>query len=320
MKKVLYIGESYLEYEKEVKKLIEEKLGYNVIYLDLTKYEYSYKNIFERMYSKIYFLLTKKNYKKEKMIDNLIKTTKKFENEIDIIFFIRATDKLERFIKYLYSLNKYMIYHQWDSLKKLRDTGNCIKYFNKASTFDKQDAKINNIEYIPNFYLEKNRLNEDKIEYDLFTIISHGKNGNRLNILEKIAQKLENKKIKYKFLVYTKEKDIISKNLTIINEPISLEKNYEFMKKSKIILEIGDNINQGGLTFRAIDSIGLNKKLITNYKFIEECDFYDLNNIYILKEDLEIPMNFFETKYKKLNKEIYKEYSGETWIKKIFNY
>lgn len=319
MKTVLYIGESYLGYEIKVKKLIEEKLGYNVIYVDLTQFEYNYKNIFEKIYAKIYFLFTKKKYRKEKMIDSLLKEVKKVEHKIDIIFFIRATDRLERFVKYLYSLNKYMIYHQWDSLKKLKDTGKCIKYFNKASTFDRQDAIDNNIKFLPNFYINDKKLDENKLEYDLFTIISHGKNGKRIDILEKIALKLKNKGIKYKFLVYTNENNVESKNLTIIKKPISLEENYHFMKKSKIILEIGDNFKQGGLSFRAIDSIGLKKKLVTNYDFIKDYDFYDENNIFVLNSDLEIPDEFFKSEYRILDDSIYIKYSGETWIKEVFS-
>lgn len=319
MKKVLYIGESYLGYEKEVKKLIESNLNYEVIYIDLTKYEYNYKNFFERLYAKIFFIITNKNYKKEKAIDNLIKDVKIIEDKIDIIFFIRVTDKLERFIKYLYSLNKYMIYHQWDSLKKLKDTGKCIKYFNKASTFDEEDAKNYNMEFIPNFYLKKHILNKNELEYDLFTIISHAKNGNRIKILEKIALKLKEKNIKYKFLVYTKEKNIKSENLIIINKPISIEENYNLMRKSKVILEIGDDINQGGLTFRAIDSLGLNKKLITNYKFIENYDFYNPNNILIWNDNIEINIDFFKKEYQKLDEDIYFKYSDEEWIKRIFD-
>lgn len=319
MKTVLYIGESYLGYEQEVKKLIEEVLNYRVIYLDLTKYEYSYRNSFERIYTKLFFKLIKKqDFKKEKMIKSLIEDVKKIEKEIDIIFYIRATDRMEKFIKYLHGLNKEMIYHQWDSLKKIKDSGKCVKYFHKASSFDKENAQKLGIKFIPNFYLNKDLKEKEEIKYEVFTIISHGKNGKRIDILEKLAEKLKKGNISYKFLVFTKEK-IKSKNLTIIDKPISIDENYKLMKQSKIILEIGDKINQGGLTFRAIDSLGLRKKLITNYDFIKNYEFYNSNNIYILKENIdEDILEFFKKEYKPLPEKIYEKYSGEFWIKNIF--
>lgn len=319
MKTVLYIGESYMGYEKEVIELIEKELNYKCIYLDLNKYRYKYKNIIERFYGNIiYQLFFKESYKKRKIIEKIIADIEKIHKNVDIIFYIKPTIKMERLLKYLKEKKIKMISHQWDSLKKVGDSGSYKKYFDKNIFFDKKDAIKCSGQFLPNFYIEK-RIDFIKEEYDVYTIISHGKHGNRINQIEEIAKKLKENKIKYLFLVYTKEKDIKSNYLTIIDKPISLEENYNNMLKSKVILEIGDKENQGGLTFRAIDSLGLRKKLITNYEFIKEYDFYNPRNIYILKDkETDIPLEFFEKKYQELDKEIYEKYSGKSWIKNIF--
>lgn len=319
MKTVLYIGESYLGYEKKVIKLIETVLGYNCIYIDLNKYQYKYKNIFERIYANSFYrFFYKRIYKKEKITKQIIKDIDKIDNKIDIIFFIRPTSRILSLLEYLKSKNIKMISHQWDSLKKVKDNGEYTKFFDKNIFFDEKDALKFKGKFLPNFYSEINDKNE-LVEYEIYSIISHGKNGNRIIELEKIAKNLFENGLKYLFLVYTKEKNIKSKYLTIINTPISLEENYQNMKKSKIILEIGDLENQGGLTFRAIDSLGLKKKLITNYGFITNYDFYNENNIFVLKENCyNIPKEFLESEYKELDDKIYKKYSGETWIRNIF--
>lgn len=319
MKTILYICESYMEYEQQVINLIEKELNYNCIYIDLNKYEYNYKNLLERFYGKtIYPLFFKENYKKRKTVENIIKDIEKLEKKIDIIFYIRPTIRMKRLLKYLKEKNIKMISHQWDSLKKVGDDGSYIKYFDKNLFFDKQDAIKYNGYFLPNFYI-KERVEKLEEEYDIYTIISHGKHGNRIEQLEEIAKNLKEKNIKFLFLVYTKEKNIKSEYLTIIDKPISLKENYNNMLKSKVILEIGDKKNQGGLTFRAIDSLGLKKKLVTNYDFVKEYDFYNPKNIYILRdENIEIPVEFFEQEYEEVDKKIYEKYSGKSWIKNIF--
>lgn len=319
MKNILYIGESYMGYEKQVINLIEKELNYNCIYIDLNRYKFDYKNLLERFYGKIiYPIFFKENYKKRKTIDNIIKDIEELKEKIDIIFYIKPTIKMERLLKYLREKNIKMISHQWDSLKKVGDDGSYIKYFDKNLFFDKKDTIKYNGYFLPNFYIEE-KVEKLEEEYDIYTIISHGKHGNRIEQLEEIAKNLKEKNIKFLFLVYTKEKNIKSEYLTIIDKPISLKENYNNMLKSKVILEIGDKKNQGGLTFRAIDSLGLKKKLVTNYDFVKEYDFYNPKNIYILRdENIEIPVEFFEQEYEEVDKKIYEKYSGKNWIKNIF--
>lgn len=306
-------------YEKQVINLIEKELNYNCIYIDLNKYKFDYKNLLERFYGKIiYPIFFKENYKKRKTIDNIIKDIEELKEKIDIIFYIKPTIKMERLLKYLREKNIKMISHQWDSLKKVGDDGSYIKYFDKNVFFDKKDTINYNGYFLPNFYIEE-KVEKLEEEYDIYTIISHGKHGNRIKQLEEIAKNLKEKNIKFLFLVYTKEKNIKSEYLTIIDKPISLKENYNNMLKSKVILEIGDKKNQGGLTFRAIDSLGLKKKLVTNYDFVKEYDFYNPKNIYILRdENIEIPVEFFEQEYEEVDKKIYEKYSGKNWIKNIF--
>ena len=84
------------------------------------------------------------------------------------------------------------------------------------------------------------------------------------------------------------------------------------------MLEIG-HPQQKGLSFRAIDSLGMDKKLITNYEFIEDYDFYNRNNIYILKDNnIEIPVKFFKNDYQEIDNKIKNNYKDKEWIKKMF--
>ena len=76
----------------------------------------------------------------------------------------------------------------------------------------------------------------------------------------------------------------------------------------------------GGLSFRIADAIGNRKKIITNYSFIKEYDFYNEQNIFVIEnENYELDDKFLNLEYKDIDIKIYEEYSDEKWIKKIFN-
>lgn len=313
--KILYIGKSFFEYEKRIKRLIEEEIGYEVIYFDIGRYKYNYSNCFEKLWSNLYYKKFKKESLKNIKLSNLlIEEIKKIKEEYDIIFYVKPQPELKRFIKFLSTLNKKMICHQWDTMLSMRGIEEILYLFDKKSTFDPMDAKEYKMKFLPNFYIETNV--DKKIEYDIFTVQSYDY---RLPLLEKIAKKLKERNKKYLFLVYTKDKNLKSDYVTFINEPIKLNETYDYMKKSRVILEIGHLGKQRGLSFRAVESLGLKKKLITNYEFIKEYDFYDPKNIYILRdENIEIPLEFFEQEYEEVDKKIYEKYSGKSWIKNIF--
>lgn len=319
-KTVLFLGRDFFGYEKIIKELIKTRLNYNVIYLDKSNYEYSYKNIFEKIWSNLYLKnLYKKSLKDEKISEFIINDIKKIEKKIDIIFWLRPIGTDDKLIKYIKKLNKKIIIHEWDSLSTLHGIEKYFNYFDKISTFDPLDAKKYNIDFLPNFYIKsvenKDQENEEII-YDVFTLVSYDY---RFETLEKIAKYLKENNIIYKFIVYSNEKNLKSEYLEIINEPISLEENYRYIEKSKALLEIGHPM-QKGLSFRAIDSLGMNKKLITNYKFIKDYDFYNKENIFIMENgDTNIPINFIKSKYKEVDEKIKRRYSTSLWIEKIFS-
>ncbi len=76
---------------------------------------------------------------------------------------------------------------------------------------------------------------------------------------------------------------------------------------------------QNGLSFRPFEAMALEKKLITNNPIIKEYAFYNPNNIWWLESmDEPIPDHFFESPYEPLSKEIYNQFTVETWVQKIF--
>jgi hypothetical protein len=91
----------------------------------------------------------------------------------------------------------------------------------------------------------------------------------------------------------------------------------DFLKRSNCVLDIHQT-GQTGLTMRTIESLALNKKILTTNKFIKNESIYDSNSIRVFsKEDKEIDLKFIKERIK-INRAMTK-YSIENWLKEIFD-
>ncbi|MGL5950199.1 MAG: hypothetical protein ACRCZH_02100 [Cetobacterium sp.] len=321
MKKVVFVSQRINGYADEIIKVMEEKLGYEVLFIEN---RYGYKNILEKLIGNlIYKPLLRKNYKTEKYCDEAIKKIEKF-GEFDEIFFINPEEASEKIIKYLQKTGKPMRAHLWDSIKFMRDIEKYLRYFPYKTSFDPEDCKNYSMKFLPNFYIDRFIKSAEK-KYDFFCVMMYDERFTRLEIL---AKKLKEQGKNYLFMILDKEKKVKSEYLTIINEPISIEKVYSYMNESRGIVELGreqkdkegKKVYQGGLTFRAIESLGSRTKLITDYGIVKEYDFYNEKNINIIPREGEynLEKEFLDGEYQTLQEEIYNKYSCESWVKTIF--
>ena len=318
-KKVLYIFQNFFEYDKLIMNSIEKYLNYEVFYLNVDLYTYNYKNICQRIYSN---LVIKPKYKislkEKKYIENMVRVVES-QGPFDIVFCVKPSICTHGFMEYLKAKKIPMISHIWDSFSFDLKQINYLKYFDKVSTFDEEDAKKYNLNFNPNFFIEEYVKENKNIEYDVFTVMSYGE---RFQLLEDFAKYLSKIGIKYLFIVVT-DKNIKSDYVTIQKEKVSLKESYEYISKSNAVLEIGhtdkNRLYQGGLSFRVFEALGNKKKLITTYNLIKEYDFYNENNTAIIsKENYTMDKKFFQSEYMELRDEIYEKYSNKAWIKRIF--
>lgn len=320
MKKIVYLSYEFMGYEKEVIKLLENVMGFEVYFIDALKYEYKYKNIFEKILNNLYYKpLYKKNLKDIRFNKTILNKIEEI-GEVDCYFSIRADKFSHEIFEYIRKKNKPMYLHHWDSFSFISKQLEFLKYFDYISSFDKKEAEKYKMKFIPNFYLKDNIARNKVYDYEFFTIMKYDK---RFSLLEELGKVLKEKSIKYKFIVISSE-NIKSDYIDIQKDYVPLNKTYEFLSKSRGIVEIGhtkdmDEKYQGGASFRIADAIGNKQKIITNYSFIRDYDIYNENNIFILEEDFRVNLsNFLEKNYEEYPKEIYESYSGENWIKTIF--
>lgn len=274
---------------------------------------YKYKSHGERVTNFLSKVFLNKNLKRIKGSEQYLEG---LDDHYDYLFMICPEMVLPQHLTQLTKKADKTVVYYWDGFDHFPQAIPTIKYFQRAFTFDRVDAKKYDINFITNFYFHEKR--NTNYEYDLFFLASYD---SRYPLIAKIAKSLQqqNKKVVIKLHANKspKIKEKIPQGIEFINEFISFEATKEYMSKARIILDIHKNIHTG-LSFRIFEAMGLGKKLITTNPDVVNYDFYNANNIFVWTEDTEaLPTEFISSPYEELPDEIYKKYSQENWVKTI---
>lgn len=322
-KKVLLIGIGHYDYEKSICTQFEA-FGYNVDFYSETPPA----SFLFRFYSR---------FKIEKGINKVIekfssKISEKVSSDYHLIFIINARYLAGKDIIKIKSKNpsaKTVLYI-WDSLIRLPNVENKFKYFDDIYSFDRYDC-INNpkIQFNPTFFREEYKYKPEndrvKKKYDLYHIGWY--HSDRLKLILKIVDYCNDNNLSHKMLIYTGRINYymqkifggeLKKNKEhLIFQPISAQKNHEYICESGVLLDIVHPL-QAGLTMRVYESLAMRKKLITTNSDIVNYNFYNPNNILIIdRENPILNLSFFETNFQPINEEIMHEYSIESWLKRM---
>lgn len=320
MKKIFLFGGKLFGYEKIIIDNFIKK-GYEVTFFDYNskdKYKKArkIKNPLLNLYNNIFLKKFKGINLKDKLeADELNKDLLKIEENYDYFIKMSYIFLQESTLNILKNKFPVLISHHWDMIKKNEEKALLLekRFFDKVSSYSKKDCEKYNLFYLPNFYFLKEDENVRR-ENDVFGITS---DFTRIDFLEKIAKELKKNDIKYSINLIT-DKNIESKWINISKNPWNIEEVLKAYSKSRTVLELVRKEHEGSYTFRAIECIGLNKKLITNNKEIINENFYNKNNILIIdEENMIIPKKFIYSKYEKLSEKVEEEYNIENWIKKI---
>jgi len=173
--------------------------------------------------------------------------------------------------------------------------------------FDAVDCKNHGMGYNTTFYLDSITLPIRPISYDVFF---SGRDKGRMDAITNVVEEFE--KLGLSCFIH-----IVPDNNAKKVARISYEQTLDYIAQSKAIL---DFIQEGqmGLTVRTMESLFLNRKLITNNKNIIHEDFYSPENIFILGVDelKDLPA-FMETNYVPVAEEIRQKYDITSWLKRF---
>lgn len=288
----------------------------NVDYENTSKLDYKYTSVFQKIYSFFFKIFTGKKLKNYYKVQPIIKKYRR--KKYDYILIIRPDIFFDSQLLEFKKMTPNLIAYYHDSINNIPRKRDIIKYFDKVYSYEKKDVTENNLNFITNFiYLNKRIPKDSDFDQETFTIMS---NDYRIKTLKALADYLNNKGISSKFLIHThKKQNENDKLLTYIYSRKNNTQVLEYLRKSRIIIDIHKFGIQEGLTFRVFESLYLNKKLITTNSDIKNYDFYNPSNIRIIypDESITIPDDFFTTPYEKIPDDIYEKYLFSNWIKEI---
>ncbi|MEZ8379130.1 hypothetical protein AB6C48_09880 [Vibrio splendidus] len=226
------------------------------------------------------------------------------------------------------NINAKFIYYTWDSVSNLSNKIYKSEIFQKKYTFDYKDSSLGFVHqplFFSSLYSKENKVENNNKLFFVGTLHS-----DRYNDIYQIAQDI-NKSRKdensYIYIYYPSKllffikKNILNSFSNVDFKKIKFRKlpqstTASLMKSSAAVLDICHS-NQSGLTMRTIETLGCQKKLITNNRNILRYDFYNPSNVYIIDCDSRDLSDFIVEDYAYLNDNIYNSYSLSFWVDRV---
>ena len=301
----LFIGPRFNGYEKTITNTIKKHNKYNKVYfvqdcpLRSTHLYALLYNLFPSL--KIKFL----KYYNNRLVNRIL------NNNIGLIFILKGESISPETLQYIRKQNPTIkiIVYQWDSVNNNPKAVDLIRLADNAYTFDPVDANSLRITYLPLFSSwDEVGFNKDNyngpVEYDILSI--GGYRSHRIPYINIMKEFCENNGLTYKFHYYENFMSFLKNrnkfNIKISDVSffkISYKHYYDLLIKSRVVFDIHSPL-QSGLTMRTMETLSLNKKLITTNKNIIKEPFYNEQNIFIVNrpEDLKTisVLNFINSK------------------------
>jgi hypothetical protein len=287
--------------------------GYTVDFIDLKTPRFQYKNFAQRtlnFYLKNFKGRNLKNIHHQEVVAERIRSCRP---AYDTVFIIRPDLANDENLALLRGLTRNFIAYYWDTVAFFPRKLDIRHFFDHIFSFDTEDCRNYGFELLTNFYFFEKDATE--VKYQVYNLTTYD---DRFAFLEQIAARLEQLNLSYYFKAYRGRK-FSSGYITHFSEIVKYREMLEEIAASDVLLEVQKEA-QSGLTFRPFEALGLNKKLITTNKNIEQYDFYQPENILVInKQKADIPRSFFETPYKEVPPGIKEKYSLRSWVNKVLS-
>ena len=220
---------------------------------------------------------------------------------------LHASELTNHLPEYIHRINPdiRIIYWYWNPVNKNTIpqlvTDENVEFW----TFNQKDRLKYNMNYNIQYYNESAKSDNLEIKYDVF-FIGHDKG--RGKYIKKLQYLMEKKGLRCNFRIIPDSSDKFIPYDSIRKE----------LSMSKAILEINQS-GQDGYTLRALESLFLKKKLITNNVYLNKADFYFKDNIYIIGEsNAEDIKKFIDVPYNHKADSFIKKYTVDAWFSNFF--
>lgn len=320
-KKILLLYARFFEYDK----IVRNKLIQRGAIVDLYDARANISTIGKALLKKTDKFYKKKQLRFHKKICHLNRN-----KNYDFIF---TNENLSTEVLSIYKEafpNSVFILYLDDSVANFRKINETFQFYDKVLTFDSEDSKEYGIEFRPLFFNDLCSMAKNSAEKKHDICFIGTAHSDRMAIITKIIKKYPDRKIDlylflqsrfvYFYMFFTKKEFRKYKFKFFKYKKINMNKVVEMISDSKAVLDI-QHPNQTGLTMRTIESIGLKKKIITTNRKIEQYDFFNPNNIFVIDRDNpSFDEKFFDTDYVDIGEQLYHKYSIDGWIDDVFRW
>lgn len=216
--------------------------------------------------------------------------------------------------------------HLWDSLSNVPGIEKKLDCFDRVTSFDRLDCeRRSEFGFRPLFYADEIRTAAPaETAYDLsFCGTIHS---DRYPILESVRSQCESLGLRFFGYYYLQSKPAFAyykltdkryRNIKVSEFHFSampLSQVSRVLSTSRAVIDI-QHPKQAGLTMRTIEALGAGRKLITTNADIARYDFYNPENVQIIRrENPVISTEFLRSKYAELPEEVYRRYSLKHWV------
>ncbi|SEF77893.1 hypothetical protein SAMN05421847_0898 [Halpernia humi] len=319
--KICIISFDFWNYDEHIAAALRSK-GVEAYHINIGAYKHKdFSAKITNTFSKVFL---KKNIKNEKRQNFILEQLEALGHQ-DQILIINPELIEEKFHLEIKKFTSRYIAYLYDSLARC-PAESILHLFDDIYSFDAQDVaqygftKINNYNYLEKVEIEKNP------EFDLVYLASYDE---RLKMLYKITDQLEKMGMTYRYIIVGKKtwkKNLLKlvsftgkdKSKKYQSRRVNQKNIPQFYTQGKVLLDLVRE-NQSGLSFRIFEAMALGKKIISDNQSLKNYDFYNPENILILKDDASnLNKAFFETPYEPLPEEIYRKYTLETWVETVF--
>lgn len=229
-------------------------------------------------------------------------------NDAIILFDSILTIPAANYIQKKYP-NLRVIYWFWNHIynpQRLHSINKNIELW----SYDAEDCSKYGIKYNTQFYFKELATPTSEISQDFFFI---GAEKGRSSIIKTCSEIIEKSGLSKKIVVIDNTRKGRITNWMQYDEVIKQ------ISSSKCVVDLVPK-DQKGITIRPLEALFNNKKLITNFKEICNCDFYSPSNIFVIgKDDPENLRNFINSPMVKIEDNIIDYYSFDQWLQR-FNY
>jgi len=292
----------------------------------IRKLPFKYKSKKDKIFNFIHkAILKNKDYKKQLIQKGDARTNEHLDflntinDKFDYNLSIRADLFDNKLIEKTIEKSTKSYAYQWDGLKRYPKITSVVDLFDKFYVFDSNDI-TSKTDPSTNFYFDcyDDLIKNTSPEFDVYYL---GSFDHRINETIEVCEKLHKLGLKLNIIIPScsiKEQEKLKKYsyMSFPKKGLTYKENIIQVANSKIILDFVNHKIHNGLSFRAFEALGYNKKIITTNTLIKNYDFYTPENICVYSSLVDLN-NFIISPLKVVDSKIKQKYSFTNWLKYI---